>query len=548
MKTLFPFIQLMMREYKWLLLGLLLGLITVLASIGLLSLSGWFIAATAFAGISAITAQAFNYFLPSAGVRFFSLLRIVSRYGDRVVSHDATFRVLTRLRVWAYRTIEPLSSAYLSRFQSGDLLNRLVDDVDSMNHLYIRVLLPGFISIISVFVVFVYMYFFDMHLALWVVGILVFSGFLFPWVIFYLGKPLGERLQRKINDMRVTIVDHMQGMIELYLLGQLEKYTNKLIKQHKELMDTQIRMAYLRGLVQFGISLSLGLGIVVALYVGILDVNKNSLNGVFLSLIVLTIMASFEAIAPIPLAFQYLGKTLLSGKRLIEFSNITPDVIFNQQSTQSFYQHSIAFDHVYFAYEKQNWVLQNFSIRVHEVEKLGIVGSSGVGKSTLIRLLSRGIDPQHGVVRIGGVDIRSVSESCLRQSMSIISQHIDLFNTSIRENLILAKPSATDEELWDVLAKVQLGSFISALKQGLDTWVGEQGMRLSGGQKRRLGLARALLYDAPIWLLDEPTEGLDGLTRQRVLQELFQLAQHKTVIMVSHRKSDLVYMDRCVSL
>lgn len=548
MRALLPFIRLVLKYWLSMLLGALLGLVTLVSGIGLLSLSGWFIASAGFAGLSAATAIAFNYLLPSGGVRFFSLTRIAGRYGERLVTHEATFKILSRLRVWVYEHVEPLAPAHLLQYRSGGLLNRLIHDVDALDNLYIRALTPTLLAIfVSVLMLF-FLHFFNAQLA-WIVFILfIATTILTPIIVFVLGKKPGKNLQRLIANLRIALVAYLQGIKTFLLFGADQKKLDEIDQLSHQLINTQAKMALIKGFASAFMTAITGMTIFVALYIGVGITHRGAMNGANLALISLAILTAFEAILPITQAFQYLGKTIAAAKRLLTIAQAQPAVKFVTKSKTSLADASITFREVSFAYDQRKPVFHQFNLTIQAGEKVAIVGPTGAGKSTLIHLLSRVFDPQQGSVSIGQVDIRKLSETDLRRSMSIISQNPYIFNDTIRNNLLLANPKASDEQLFQALKKVKLYDDVVNLPDGLNTWLGEAGERFSGGQIRRLAVARAILHHAPIWVFDEPTESLDHLTQIQLLDELVPLMKLKTVLIVSHRHADLFYVNRLIRL
>jgi ATP-binding cassette subfamily C protein CydC len=245
---------------------------------------------------------------------------------------------------------------------------------------------------------------------------------------------------------------------------------------------------------------------------------------------------------PLPSAYQYLGHTREAARELLEVVGCAPPVAFSENSLAVLHRFDVSFDRVSFRYT------DNAANAVHDIrfhlpagQRFAVLGPTGAGKSTLAHLMVRFWDVQSGSVRIGGEDIRNLSESFLRQSVSLVSQQAHMFNASVRDNLLIARPGATEPELWQALAAVWLADFVKSLPQGIDTWIGESGRLVSGGQARRLALARAILRDAPIWVLDEPTEGLDRATERRIMETLFEVTNGRTVLFITHR---LVGLDR----
>jgi ATP-binding cassette subfamily C protein CydC len=253
-------------------------------------------------------------------------------------------------------------------------------------------------------------------------------------------------------------------------------------------------------------------------------------------------MASFELLMPIAGAFQHLGQTLTSARRLKEITQCEPDVIFPQSGALKSDRCHIDFKDVSFSYpDSQSNVLNNINLSVNAGDKLAILGKTGSGKSTLIQLLCRYWDVSQGLVSIAGTPLRDIDEPTLRDTISVVSQRVDILNGSLRDNLHMAKPTASDTELEEVLCHVGLQTLLE--DAGLDNWLGDGGRQLSGGEKRRIGIARALLRNAPIMLLDEPTEGLDKGTEQQIMALLNRHTVDKTVIFITHRLVNLSNMD-----
>ncbi|MEZ5590115.1 MAG: cysteine/glutathione ABC transporter ATP-binding protein/permease CydC [Gammaproteobacteria bacterium] len=534
---------------RWLLLGIVLGLLTAVASVGLLTLAGWFISAAALAGLSSVSAAGFDIFRPGAMVRFFALLRTSGRYGERVVSHDATLRLLAHLRVWFYRRLEPLAPARLFDYRSGDLLNRIVTDIDVLDQVYLRLLSPSLIALIMTLLVTLFLAAYDLTIALSTFLFMLLGGLFLPILSERLGRAGSRGLTQLNAELRSQLIDYFQALAELLACAASDRQQQHIANSQHTLLQLQQRQAWLAGGSAAALIMLSGLATMTALYLAIGLFQQGTLAGASLALISLCILAAFETLAPLASAYQYLGQIRAAAHRLLLLVATEPSVRFVAKTAspppaQTF---DIQFEQVSFRYGARP-LLQAITLAIPAGQKLAILGPTGVGKSTLGHLLARFWDPQQGRILLGGVDIRSLSESDLRSSIAVLPQRPHIFNASIGSNLRLARPEATDAELRQVLAEVQLLDFVDSLPAGLDTFTGEAGMHLSGGQQRRLALARTLLRDAPVIVLDEPTEGLDAVTEQALLETLTARLAGRTVVLITHRLSGLEQMDSIVLL
>lgn len=544
-----PFVALFRRQWLMMLVGLLLTFITLLTGIGLLSLSGWFLSASAVAGLTVVTAQTFNFFTPAGGVRFFSIARTASRYGERLATHEATFKLLTQLRVWAWNKLLPLSAANLQGLRRGDLLNRLVADIDTLDHLYLRLLTPMAASLMMIGTLLVFLGWFDSHLALSLCALLLAAWLILPLVFYYLGKAPGQLLMQAQRQYRIELLDVIQGQAELSIFGANQRYLAKLEQAQHSLFSQQTTMANITGLSQALLILINGTAVVLMLYFAGQGVGELSPPGPLMALMVFATMASLEMMMPIAVAFQHLSSTVLAARRVTEITEQTPSVVFNLNSDLQAYHGALQITDIHFGYHSHSPVLQGLDLTIHAGEKVAILGPTGCGKSSLLGLITRDWAAQQGAITLDGQPISDYSDINLRAAMTVVSQRIYLFSGTLRDNLALALPylqgeakKAHDQRFIEVLDKVGLQTLLQG-DTPLDCWIGEGGRQLSGGEQRRIGVARALLRDAPLLLLDEPTEGLDKRTERDILKVLLDFAQHKTLLMISHRLTALEQMD-----
>lgn len=544
MRVLLPFLALYRRHTFLISLGIILAIITLLASIGLLALSGWFLAASALAGLAGLFT--FNYMLPAAGVRGGAIFRTAGRYAERVVSHDATFRVLAHLRVFTFQKILPLSPGGIARFRQAELLNRLVADVDTLDHLYLRVISPLVSAAVVIAVVTAGLSLLDTGLALTLGAILLLLLLLIPPVFYRAGKPIGAELTALRGQYRTDLAAWLQGQAELVVFGAAESCRAVLNATEQRWQQRQWQQTSLGGLAQALLILASGLTVTLLLWLAAAGIGGNTQPGALIALFVFAGLAAFEAMMPIAGAFQHLGQVVASATRVKQIIDQQPEVSFPAQSADAAATAALSLRQVDFTYPGQPQpVLRNITLDVAPGEHIALLGRTGCGKSTLLQLLTRAWDVDSGCIHLNGQPLASYSESTLRAMTTVVNQRVHIFSSTLRENLQLAAPSATDAQFNAVLRQVGLDKLLE--NEGLNAWLGEGGRQLSGGEQRRLGIARALLHPAPLLLLDEPTEGLDAETERQILQLLRQHCQGKTLILITHRLYGLDHFDRiCV--
>ncbi|MCA6220223.1 heme ABC transporter ATP-binding protein/permease CydC [Photorhabdus antumapuensis] len=541
MQVLLPFLALYRRHWFLISLGMVLTIVTLLASISLLTLSGWFLAGAALAGFSGYT---FNYMLPAAGVRGAAILRTTGRYAERLVSHDATFRVLAHLRVFAFQKILPLSPGGIARFRHGELLNRLVADVETLDHLYLRVISPILSALIVIMVLTFGLGFLDLTLAYTLGGIMLALLILLPLVFYNAGKSVGRDLTILRGQYRTQLTAALQGQAELMVFGAAGRFRKSMADIESRWLRRQQQQANLTGLSQAIMIFATGMTVTLILWLAANSVGGNSQPGALIALFVFCSLAAFETLGPVTVAFQHLGQVITSATRVAQLMQQEPEIMFPTSGPESSAQASIDIKNISFTYPDQSMaVLKNISLCLKAGEHIALLGKTGCGKSTLLQLLTRAWDTDSGSICLNQYPITAYDESTLRSMISVVSQRVHVFSHTLRQNLLLAKPNATDNELETVLKQVGLSNLLET-NEGLNCWMGEGGRQLSGGEQRRLGIARALLHSAPLMLLDEPTEGLDADTEQQILSLLRQHCQHKSLIIVTHRLYGLDHMDR----
>ncbi len=544
MRTLFPFLALYRTHWGRLTLGIILAITSLAASIGLLSLSGWFLAASALVGSSLL----FNFFYPSSGVRGLAIGRTISRYFERLVTHDATFRVLANLRVAVFSKLIPLSPAGLNRYRHSELLNRLVADVDTLDTLYLNLISPFVSAVMIILFMGIGLSFVSPLLALIICGTLVALLLIFPTIFYHLGRKLGKTAVQSRAHYRSQFIEWIQLNAEFLLFGVLEQATDKLKQTEQQWLNAQSRESQLGGLSNALLILLNGILVSVVIYLSATAIHVPTAENpeALIALVVFCVLASFEILSPIGMAFLHLGQVIASAERISDIIDQQPSVQFNGNAmwqTIKPNQPLVSFRDVHFGYPQSDEpVLKGISFEVLAGQRVALLGKTGSGKSTIFQLLTRNYDATSGEIWLNSCKISDYPEDSLRQHIVTLSQRVHIFSHSLRENLLLGNPKATDNELIDVLAKVNLSYLLD--EQGLELWLGEGGRPLSGGEQRRLGLARLLLSRAEIVLLDEPTEGLDRETEQQILNLILTHTEGKTLLMITHRLNGLTHFDR----
>ncbi len=545
MRDLWPFLKLYRQHPGMLWLGILLAIVTLLASLGLLALSGWFITATAIAGLSFATAQSFNFFAPGAGVRGFSIARTAARYAERLVSHDATFRLLAGLRSWFFGRLIPVSRQQLGQYRHGELLGRLVADIDALDQLYLRLLSP-LLSAITVTGLFcLFLAFFSVKIALVVLVIMGLWIVSMPVLFYFLGRKTGESMGIRQAQLRQQVLDYFQGMAELQIYAGDARSRAAIAQCEQQLIGDQSRMAALDGLGSALFVIGAGASALLVLYIGSGQLRADLFNGPVLVMMFFAMLASFEALMPLPAAFQFLSHTRHAASRLHQVVN-SAVVAFPKQPSGHLIHGAITFADVSCGYEQDLPVINQLSLNISAGRRIALLGKTGCGKSTLIRLLNRSLEPSSGSITLDGQDIRLFSEHELYQAITFVLQKTHVFSATLRENLQLAAPGADDELLLQVVHRCGLDSLAIA-RDGktnlLETWLGQGGIALSGGEQRRLAIARAMLKPAPVLVLDEPGEGLDRHSEKALMMAVLEAFKDSTVIMITHKTVALDLMD-----
>lgn len=545
MNALVTVLRICRGQWGWLAGGILLGLLVIAANVFLLALSGWFIASMAVAGATGLS---FNYQLPAAGIRALAIVRTLGRYAERLVTHEAALRVLADLRVWFFRRLTPLAPAGLERYAAGDLAGRLRADVDALENLYLRIIAPLATGLLSMLCGIAIVSYWSRPVAGVLLLALATAGLLLPLLVRRLAQKPGEAAAALAGDLRIALTESIEGYEELRILGAADRQTAELTRMSARLVAAQQQLARIAALGQAGGIACSGIALAAVLALAGSQVTDGSLPGPTLVMLLLLSAALFETTALLPAALQAAPATLASLRRILQVA-MTPPPIEDPAEPRDcpVVPLPISLHDVRATHLPEHSRQMRFSLHVAAGERVALIGPSGAGKSTIMELLLR-FRPYTGTIRIGDAELRDLSDDTLRELVTALPQAPHLFNASIRDNLLIARPEATDDELAAAICDSGLTDWIAKLPEGLATQVGEQGHLVSGGEARRIALARTLLRDTPIVLLDEPTEGLDAAREQQIVARLAERLAGKTVLLATHRRACLALAERVVTL
>ncbi|MGY5115167.1 thiol reductant ABC exporter subunit CydD [Streptomyces sp. 900105755] len=527
-----------------LLLALLLGALALASAVGLMATSGWL--------ISRASQQPPVLYLMVAvtATRAFGIGRAVFRYGERLVSHDAVLRMLADTRVAVYRRLERLAPAGLRTTRRGDLLSRLVADVDTLQDYWLRWLLPvGAAVAVSAGAVGFTAWLLPEAGAALAVGLLA-AGAGVPLVTSAVARRAEHRLAPARGLLAIRVTDLLTGTAELTAAGALPARTDEARRADRALTRIASRGATATALGDGLTALLTGLTVAAAALLGAQGVADGRLSGVAMAVVVLTPLAAFEAVLGLPLAVRHRQRVRRSAERIYEVLDAPEPVrepeLPRQAPAAPF---PVVLKGLTARYPGQRRdALGGLDLTLHEGRRVAVVGASGAGKSTLAQVLLRFLDPEAGSYTLAGVDAYGMDSDDVRRLVGLCAQDAHLFDSSVRENLLLARKDATEEDLRDALGRARLLDWVDGLPDGLDTLVGEHGARLSGGQRQRLALARALLADFPVLVLDEPAEHLDLPTADALTADLLAATEGRTTLLVTHRLAGLEAVDEVVVL
>lgn len=534
---------------KSLLLALLLALLTAISGMALLGLAGWFIAASALAGIAAmgLAAVTFNIFAPSAGIRGFALSRTFSRYMERMLSHDATFRVMQNVRNHVFALIIPRIPGPLSSLSQGHLLERLFNDVERLEAAWLEQLQPALLAaLISVFLL-LFLLWTQQFIAaallmVFIIGILLRLSLSNRSIL-----PSIQQLSQEQELLRSELVQAFSGRAEVIAYGTAQLLQQKWQQRFAHLKRLEYRLFIRQALNAALIQSAFQILAVSVLLLAVAGLAGQATDGPLLLATVLLLLAAVEVFQPLARASQRWWETRDTVKRMLALEQTDLPVHACTGEKTEFANNHLQVSDLSFAWPDSPPLFEQLSFVASPQHSLAIVGPSGVGKSSLLHCLIGLQAAKQGSVCLGSIMQQEANSEAWRSQFSLMLQQQQLFTGSLRDNLRMAKADASDEELWHVLRLAKLDAVVKQ-RGGLDFMIGPEGLHLSGGQARRLGLARVLLRDAPIVLLDEPFTGLEKDTADQLMRDIKEVLAEKTLIMVSHNKSHSVLFDQVLEL
>ncbi len=523
------------RRLPGLTFGVLVSLAALLAGLALLALSGLRLAGT---GAGVVLASALL-------LRVLGLGRVLLRYGERLATHDAMFRALADLRVWFFRRLARTAAGGIGFRRSGDLLSRLVGDVEALDGLYLRVIVPlaGAVFAFPLLVLLALRQ--GWALATVVAALFAASVFVLPVLAARLVRGDAGLLAERASELRVSVLDLVGGLREIRAFNAERRMLAGVRSREQALLSLQqvlARNASLAGAATFLCQQAAVLAVLAAL-AGLVFGRIQPIGG---ALLLFALLAAFEFAVGLARAGVLAGHMRHAAARVVQAGIVPPAPTVSQERGAVLPQgHALRLRDVTFRWQPgRPAVFEHLSLDIPQGARVAILGPSGSGKSSLAALLLRVAVPQGGQITLGGADLSTIDEVVLRSRIAWLSQSTHLFADTVRANLLLGRPDASDAQLWAALDQAEIGDTVRTLPESLDCWLGEGGTGLSGGQARRIALARALLSPAPILILDEPATGLDAGTEQAFLLTLNQATSGRTVILIAHRLTGVERLDR----
>lgn len=513
-----------------------ISIVTIMSSVCLMGLSSYIIS------FCALHPSIADISIAVVGVRFFGIGRGISRYFERLTTHNTTFSILSKLRVWLFEKIEHLPISTFISMDKGEVFTRIVDDIETLQEFFLRTFMPFVVAILVGIVGFVGLCFFGLTPALGFIGLYSIAVLILPVFIWYFTKGSYKKLLKEKSELKTNLIDFVGGLDELIGNSSIMNARDKLEEKLENNDETSSKLALWRSVADSMIMLLTNIAMVSCAGVGIILVHLGKLNGVYLTVLTLTASALFEATMGIPVMLQKLEQSSSAANRIFEIEKLSEETeiaekvkINNQEEV-----HFIEAKNISFGYDERELV-KDINLKLERGKHIALLGQSGSGKTTLSYLLMNWLKPSSGSIEVNGKSISKEYNLDMMEVFSVVDQNIYFFNTTIKNNLMLASSEVGILEIEEVLKKANIKEFIDTLPMGLDTELGENGMKLSGGQRQRLAVARALLTKKSFMLFDEPTAGLDVNNERIVFDTIHNCTEAMGILVITHR---LVSMDK----
>jgi thiol reductant ABC exporter CydC subunit len=525
-------------------LAVVLGALTILFGVGLMATAGYLISR------AAERPAVLSLMVAIVAVRVFGLGRPAMRYLERLASHDLALRMLGRVRARFYERIEPLAPAQLDSYRNGDLLSRMVADTDALQNIYLKGLGPALVALLAgAASVGVAAAFLPAAALVLGAGLLV-GGLLVPAFSGFVSRRASRRQAAARGELSAALVELVGGAPEIVAFGAERAGLARIHAADRTLVSVARRDALATGTAD-GLGLMVtGLTTAGVLALAVASVHDGRLDRVLIALLALLALASFEAVTPLAAGARELSSTVAAGRRILELTDRGAAVQDRSDPLPAaVWPFAVALEGVSARYPRQpRPALEGLSLTLGAGEHVALVGASGAGKTTIVNLLLRFLDPEEGRVTLAGRDLRDYRQEDIRRAIAVAGQDSHLFTASIGANVRLARPDASDWDLEQALRRACIWEWVTRLPQGMETLVGEQGRELSGGQRERIVVARALLAAAPVLVLDEPTAHLDPSTASQLMRDVLSAVSDQTVLLITHRPEGLDLVDRVLTL
>ncbi|WP_439019887.1 thiol reductant ABC exporter subunit CydC [Bacillus thuringiensis] len=526
-------------------LTIFLGLLGVSSGAMLLFISGYLISKSALRPENVMAV-----YVPIVATRAFSIGQAVFHYIERLVGHDVVLRILEKMRTKLYRIVEPQALFFRSRFQTGDMLGVLSEDIEHLQNLYLRTIFPSILALVvySIFVLVIGA--FDFVFALIAGCMLAIIVFLLPFVSLFLMKRHHVTLKQGRNRLYQQLTDAVFGLSDWQASGRKDEFIDKYVEQNAQLLKTEKRMKRWNHIRDSIIQLVVGIVVIsMIIWTGNEAASEQIAPTVIAAFVLMTLSVT-NTLIPLSDAIDRIPSYVESAHRLnqVEGNGVLQDEkeLHGDKDYVTPNHIDIELNHVSYSYPDSNEVvLKDVSLQIKAGKKIAILGRSGTGKSTLLKLLTGALSPVNGQVLLNGEQAHT---NLLSKSISVLNQKPHLFDTTIGNNVRIGKPEAADEEIWKALEKAQLAAHITSLPDGLQTKMHEMGKRFSGGERQRVAFARTLMQETPVIVLDEPTIGLDPKTELSLIETMFSATEEKTVIWITHHLVGIEHVDEVIFL